>query len=398
MTTRRILASFLLLVLLLAGGATAQTPDGPARLIIPLSENSPNLNDVAMDGLGNLTFLFTDLSLENGIFTEHAFTRRFGPDGTPLGNANRLSQSNVGSRGGSVAANQSGDYVVTWSRFNPGGTNHFLRWRSPRTSATFARPVKGLADVAIDKNGNFVAIWTAPTPQGTRVFGQRFRANGTTQGPEFNAATLKTGNHDSPSVAMNPNNGEFVVVWEVRDDEGLLEGIRGQRFGFFTGRQGSEFVVYTQPALSEPTFSFDVYSPQVARAASGSFVVAWRTVRDGVDVLAQRYNTEGVPLGGRIVIAEDAGIGDGIVRIAMAPNGRFVVSWDDRGTSPLWFRLFRPNGTPIGPVLVEPPFEAPYNGNGRVAFGRNDSFVLGWVNYNDEGPSNTISFRLFDVP
>jgi hypothetical protein len=189
-----------------------------------------------------------------------------------------------------------------------------------------------------------------------------------------------------------------VVVWEVRGDEGLLEGIRGQRFGFFTGRQGSEFVVYTQPAGSEPTFSFDLYSPQVARAANGSFVVAWRTIRDGVDVLAQRYNPEGVPLGGRIVIAEDAGIGDGIVRIAMAPNGRFVVSWDDRGTSPLWFRLFRPNGTPFGPVIVEPPFEAPYNGNGRVAFGRNGSFVLGWTNYNDEGPSNTVSFQLFDVP
>src|SRR5688572_10168618 len=125
MTTRRTLASFFILILLLAGGAAAQTPDGPARLIIPLSENNPALNDVAMDGPGNLTFLFTDLSHENGIFTEHAFIRRFGPDGMPLGNATRLSQSNVGSRGGSVAANQSGDYVVTWSRFNPGGTNHF---------------------------------------------------------------------------------------------------------------------------------------------------------------------------------------------------------------------------------------------------------------------------------
>ncbi|HEY9422677.1 MAG TPA: hypothetical protein VIW92_14770 [Thermoanaerobaculia bacterium] len=397
MTTRRILASFFILTLLLAGGAAAQTPDGPARLIVPLSEDNPGLDDVAMDGAGNMTFLWTKLSLEGNLFKEQAFTRRFSADGTPLGGAVQLASASVESRGGSVAANQRGDYVVTWSRLNPGGTKHFLRWRSPLRGTTFVRSIKGLADVAIDNNGNFVAVWTAPTPDGTRVFGQRYRANGTTQGPEFNAATLKTGNHGSPSVAMNPNTGEFVVVWEVRNDERSLESVRGQRFGFFTGRQGSEFVVYTQPA-GEPTLSFNIYSPQVARAANGSFVVAWRTVSDGVDVLAQRYNTEGVPLGGRIVIAEDAGITDGIVRIAMAPNGRFVVSWDDRGTSPQWLRLFRPNGTPFGPVLVEPPFEAPYNGNGRVAFGKNDSFVLGWTNYNDEGPSNTISFRLYDVP
>ncbi|HEY9422079.1 MAG TPA: hypothetical protein VIW92_11745, partial [Thermoanaerobaculia bacterium] len=116
------------------------------------------------------------------------------------------------------------------------------------------------------------------------------------------------------------------------------------------------------------------------------------------DILGQRYNTEGLPLGGRMVIADDAFIPDGRPRIAMAPNGRFVVSWDDQGTSPQWFRLFRPNGTPLGPVIVQPAMDAPYNGSGRVAFGKNDSFVLGWTNYNDEGAfGNTISYQRYEV-
>lgn len=398
MTTRRILGSLLLLVLLLAGGAAAQTPDGPPRLIVPLSEDNPGLDDVAMDGTGTMTFLWTVSNFSTSGFQEQAFTRRFSADGTPLGAPAPLAAARVNSRGGSIAANQRGEYVVTWSATGEaGGTHHFLRWRNPLTTTRFSLPMKGLAEVAIDNAGNFVAVWTASTPAGFRVFGQRYRANGTKQGPEFNAATLKTGNHVSPSVAMNPNTGEFVVVWEVRNEEGFASSVRGQRFGFFTGRQGSEFVVYSQPA-GDPPFILAFYAPKVARGGNGAFVVVWKTADSDIDVLGQRYNNDGVPLGGRLVIGDNAGIPDGRPHIAMAPNGRFVVSWDDQGTSPQWVRLFRPNGTPFGPVIVQPPFEAPYNGSGRVAFGKNNSFVLGWTNYNDEGPSNTVSFQLFDVP
>ncbi|HEX6903653.1 MAG TPA: hypothetical protein VF789_28340 [Thermoanaerobaculia bacterium] len=394
-TTRRTLAFLLLAVALLAQGAPAQTPAGPVHYVIPPDTENPGLDGVAMDGAGNMTFLFT-IPIFEGTFREEAYIRRFSATDTPLGPAVRLGPATVSTNGGSIAANQRGDVVFTWSRASGGSTSYFLRRTSP-VLGTLTLPIKGLADVAVDNNGNFVVIWGS----GGEVLGQRYNADGTKRGPEFNAATSRAGTKISPSVAMNPSTGEFVVVWEVREagSEGTLPAsVRGQRFGFFTGRQGSELVVYTRP-VSEPSSIISFYAPDVARANNGGFVVVWRT-DFGRDVLGQRYNNEGVPLGGRLVIAASAGIPDGRPHIAMAPNGRFVVSWDDQGTSPQWFRLFRPNGTPWGPVLVEPPFDgAPYNGSGRVAFGRNDSFVIGWTNYNDEGDlGNTISFHRFLVP
>jgi hypothetical protein len=397
-TTRRTVAFLLLAVALLAQGASAQTPAGPVQYVVPPGTENPGLDGVAMDGAGNMTFLFT-IPIFEGSFREEAYIRRFSAAGTPLGPAVRLGPTTVSTSGWAIAANQRGDVVFTWVRTGSIGPSEFFLRRTSPVLGTLTLPLKGLAKVAVDNNGNFVVIWT----NGSKVLGQRYNPDGTKRGPEFNAATSAAGTKTAPSVAMNPKTGEFVVVWEVRDGEGLPTSVRGQRFGFFTGRQGSEFVVYAQPAGETPSF-LARYAPQVARANSGAFVVVWKTaIAEGAfdeDVVAQRYNSEGVPLGGRIVIADNPGIPDGRPHLAMAPNGRFVVSWDDQGTSPQWFRLFRPNGTPWGPVLVEPPFDgAPYNGSGRVAFGRNDSFVIGWTNYNDEGDlGNTISFHRFEVP
>src|SRR5262249_774933 len=146
---------------------------------------------------------------------------------------------------------------ITWRRSPASGsgpTEYFLRRTSP-VLPTLTLPLKGGADVAVDRNGNFVVVWVADTPAGFRVFGQRYNADGTTRGPEFSAATSNTGIHTLPSVAMNPKTGEFVVVWEVRaaTEDGVGLGVYGQRFGFTTGRQGSEFAIFVPPASERPS-------------------------------------------------------------------------------------------------------------------------------------------------
>jgi len=392
MANRHIPPVLLLAVTLLAQGAKAQTPVRPARFIVPPSSSQNSfLSDVALDGAGNLTSFWSTLGSE-------VFFRRFSKADVP-GPVVRLENPRFDSTGVSLAANQRGDVLMTWSRFPASGpVQHVLRRTSP-VLRTLTLRLKGAGDVAVDRNGNFIVVWVAPSPNGFRVFGQRYNSNGTTRGPEFNAATSTTGNHVLPSVAMNSNTGEFVVVWEVRNEDGEGLGVFGQRFGFFTGRQGSEFPIFVPPASERPN-SIQPFAPQVARAADGSFVVIWKTPVDGsfeLDVLGQRYDNAGAPVGGHLVIAEDAGIPDGRPQIAMSPAGDFVVAWDDQGTSPQWFRLFHSDGTPTGPVISQPGLGgAPYYGSGKVAFGWNGTFVYGWTNYNDEGDiGNTISYQRF---
>ncbi|HEY4565272.1 MAG TPA: hypothetical protein VIJ36_19990 [Thermoanaerobaculia bacterium] len=397
MATRHTFPTLLLAAALLAQGAAAQTPVRPARFIIAPSTQSQYLNGVAMDGAGNLTFLWTSLGSSLTVFT-----RRFSATDAPQAPATRLEDPSFQAQGGTVVANQRGDVLITWSRSPASGsgpTEYFLRRTSP-VLPTLTLPLKGGADVAVDRNGNFVVVWVASTPAGSRVFGQRYNADGTTRGSEFNAATSTTGDHTSPSVAMNPKTGEFVVVWEVRDADGTGLGVYGQRFGLTSGRQGSEFAIFVPPASERPSL-IQSFAPQVARASNGRFVVIWRnpgTEGFQVDVQGQRYNNAGERLGAQLVVVENEGIPDSHPQIAMSPQGDFVVAWDDQGTSPAWFRLFRGDGTPAGPVISQPPMGgAPYHGSGRVTYGANRTFIYSWTNYNDEGHrGHTISFQRFD--
>jgi len=390
MANRHTFPALLLAAALLAQGAAAQTPVRPAQFIIKPNSPSQFLNGVAMDGSGNVTFLWTSLGSSTSVNT-----RRFSAADTPLGPVVRLDESTgYSTQGIAVVANQRGDVLITWS----GTGGYFLRRTSP-VLPTLTLPLKAAADVAVDRAGNFVVVWVASTPSGSRVFGQRYNADGTTRGPEFNAATSNTGNHILPSVAMNPKTGEFVVVWEVRaaTDDGTGLGVYGQRFGFTTGRQGSEFAIFVPPANQRPDL-ISPFAPQVSRTSNGRFVVVWRGFSPGgIDILAQRYNNAGDRLGAQILVDKQY-ISDSRPQVAMSPQGDFVVTWDDQGTSDAWFRLYRADGTPAGPVIAEPPMgeNAFYHGTGRVAFGWTRTFVYGWTNYLDEGPNgNTISFQRY---
>jgi hypothetical protein len=395
MANRHTLPVLLLAAALLASGAAAQTPVRPAQFVIQPNAPSQYLDAVAMDGAGNLTFLWTSIGSSVSVYT-----RRFSGADTPQGPAVRLENTTFNSFGGTVVANQRGDVLMTWSRSPVSGSGpaeSFLRRTSP-VLPTLNLTLKAPGNVAVDRAGNFIVVWIAATPSGSRIFGQRYNADGTTRGPEFNAATSNTGNHTSPSVAMNPKSGEFVVVWEVRDADGNGLGVYGQRFGFTSGRQGGEFAIFVPPVSERPNLIQPI-APRVSRASNGRFVVIWRGVGTGqtpVKVLGQRYNNAGQRLGAQLAIAQED-IPDSHPQVAMSPQGDFVVAWDDQGTSPAWFRLFRADGTPAGPVIEQPPMgTAFYHGSGRLAYGWNGTFVYGWTNYLDEGPNgNTISFQRF---
>jgi hypothetical protein len=393
MANRHTSPVLLLAAALLASGAAAQTPVRPAQFIVQPNTPSRFLNGVAMDGSGNLTFLWTNIGSSISVFT-----RRFSAADTAQGPAVQLDSSSFDAVGIAVAANQRGDVLTAWSRSSaPGSAQYFLRRTSP-VLPTLNLTLKGVADVAVDRNGNFIVVWVASTPSGLQVFGQRYNADGTTRGPEFNAATSTTGDHTSPSVAMNPKTGEFVAVWEVRAADGTGLGVYGQRFGFTSGRQGSEFAIFVPPASQRPDL-ITPFAPRVSRASNGRFVVIWRGVSTGgVDVLGQLYNSGGQRLGAQLLIAREY-IPDSHPQVAMSPQGDFVVAWDDQGTSPAWFRQFHSDGTPAGPVIEQPPMgTAFYHGSGRVAYGWNGTFVYGWTNYLDEGPNgNTISFQRFSA-
>src|SRR5208283_279901 len=92
----------------------------------------------------------------------------------------------------------------------------------------------GLQDepsVAMDAAGDFVVTWTSYGENGhtTGVYARLFNLQGVAESNEIQVNTTVTSRQDRSDVAMDAN-GDFTVVWESYQQNGISWDIEGQRF------------------------------------------------------------------------------------------------------------------------------------------------------------------------
>ena len=132
------------------------------------------------------------------------------------------------------------------------------------TTADQARP-----DVHMRDDGRFVVVWVSNGQDGSGngVFSQRFGANGTPLGSEFQLNTTTMGNQISPAVAGAPNGGFLIGTWGSYNLDGSFGGIGAQLFDGDGNKIGPELLVNTVTAGPQML-------PSVA-ANNRNFVSTW---------------------------------------------------------------------------------------------------------------------------
>jgi hypothetical protein len=144
--------------------------------------------------------------------------------------------------------------------------------------------------IASASDGSYFVVWESDSEDGssTGVYAQRYKADGTKNMNPFRVNTYIVSSQERPDVAAWPD-GRFVVVWTSSGQDGVSGGIFGQRFNADGTPAGSEFQVnvYTE---------YHQHLPTVATFAEAGFVVAWTSNAqdDSVSgVFAQRYDAAG---------------------------------------------------------------------------------------------------------
>ena len=93
----------------------------------------------------------------------------------------------------------------------------------------------------------------------------------------------------------------------------------------------------------------DRSTPSVAMDAAGNMVVAYTYSSSFVEsVRAQRFDAFGSPVGGELIVSATGG--RQLPRVAMAPNGRFVVVWEH--APDIEARAYAADGTPVAAAFV----------------------------------------------
>lgn len=184
-----------------------------------------------------------------------------------------------------------------------------------------------------------------------------------------------------PVVAMNET-GDFVVVWRSHVADGRGGGVFARRFSADGTALGDEFRVN----LSDVDVAN--WSPAVAMAPSGDFVVAWVADRLGdCDVVARQFGADGTPLTEELAIADIRGVTESNPRIAMNSTGAFVIVWTNRygdvytGRSYAAARVYQPDGAPLTDAFEVS--DRPQQRWPDVAMDEEGRFVVAWIRMGD---------------
>ncbi|MCI0151900.1 hypothetical protein KNO81_39340 [Paraburkholderia sediminicola] len=225
------------------------------------------------------------------------YGRRFAADGTPSGEEFKVNTYSDGQQmHSSVTALADGGYVVTWQSYGQDGTSSSIygqRFAADGTPSgeefkvnTYPTGIQLNSSVTALVDGGYVVTWQSRGQDGSPdgIYGQRFAADGTPSGDEFQVSTGRQGN---PSVTGLADGG-YVVMWNG-DQDGSPSSVYGQRFAADGTKLGTEFEVNTH--------TIDVQKGASVTGLHGDLVLNAAEVANGASVL--------VGLGGTGAVAGD---------------------------------------------------------------------------------------------
>ena len=313
-----------------------------------------------------------------------------------------------------VASDAVGNFMVIWDDYGAVKARRF-RANGSEQLATFqisdpdhylgsdGSTSTGNIGVAADAVGNFVVTYGATNYEYIYygyakcyekpcVWTRRNDANGVTAPSTFviqDPTTTPVYDYFQEDQVSNPEiaalgNGEFVVAWEGYD--------KYQQTGGGFGSDESAFASKTVASGQKKGQSFRVntfdrdYQGQygdlaAAGDAEGNFVIAFRseyfeyeatsTPFPGGNIRAQLYNKNGKEVGSEFGMSIDDDTYGYNLDIAQAPDGTFMVIWQDSGVVG---RVFNGDGTPVTDDFEVAACCPEY----PAISASNDSFVVAW--------------------
>ena len=173
-------------------------------------------------------------------------------------------------------------------------------------------------------DGGFVVTWMSNGNDGSGwgVYGQRYAADGAASGNEFLINSFTSNNQYDPSVTALADGG-FVVTWRGGDQDGSGYGVFGQRYAADGTATGAEFQVNTYTSDNQQ-------EPSVTGLADGGFVVTWMSDnQDGSSwgVYGQRYAADGAASGDEFLINTYTSNQQQEPSVTALSDGGFVVTW-----------------------------------------------------------------------
>lgn len=197
------------------------------------------------------------------------------------------------------------------------------------------------------------------------------------KGSEFQVNTSTVGDQYLPSVTGLVGGG-YIVARSAPDQAGPSDDVYGQLYGANGDAVGSEFLINTFTDGIQTT-------PSVAALEDGGFVVTWEgfggDIEGFVDILAQRFDAGGTPLGAEFRVNTFAPEIQASSSVISPTGGGFIVTWtssdQDGSNTGIYGQQYDENGAPVGTEFQDNSFTDSYQTYSDVTAMADDDLLKG---------------------
>ena len=223
--------------------------------------------------------------------------------------------------------------------------------------------------IAIDANGNALAVWAQDDGTENSVFANRYTASSNTWGTAVAIETDNVIGHSAsePQIAVDAN-GNALAVWAQSD--GIRDSIWANRYTAGSG--------WGTAALIETDDAGAAYTPKIAIDATGNAMAVWAQW-DGTQtsIFANRY-TAGTGWGTAAPIETDNALNAGTVQIAFDASGNAMAVWvQGDGLSNVWANRYTA-GTGWGTATLIETDNAGSAASPQIAFDSTGNALAVW--------------------
>ncbi|MEO8278350.1 MAG: putative Ig domain-containing protein [Ideonella sp.] len=225
--------------------------------------------------------------------------------------------------------------------------------------------------VAIAPNGDHVVVWSSRSQDGAGwgVYGQRFDQAGAALGNAFLVNQTTAGDQIWATVAMDVS-GRSVISWTSSNQDGTAYSVYARRYNADGSANGGEF-------RANSTGSGSQYNSTVAIDGNGNFIIVWEGNGPGDTngIFARRFGADGTAIDAiEFLINADTSRAQHDAGVSMNAAGAFAVTWDN--SEGVQIRRYNSSGLPIsGQIKVTEESSA---GDGSIALAEDGSIVVVW--------------------
>ena len=234
--------------------------------------------------------------------------------------------------------------------------------------------------IATSPNGNFVITWMDKREGNYDIYMQRYFSDGSLLGTNLKVND-DPGNTDqwSPSICID-SSGNFVITWD-EDRNGIGDyDIYAQRYASNGSPLGINFRVNDDQGTERQEY------PSISTDRNGNFIITWVDRRNGFqdrDIYAQRYSSDGSPIDTNFKVNDDPGTtNQEFPAIAIDSSGHFTITWTDQRNwdYDIYAQRFASNGNPISANFrVNDQPGGAWPGWPAISANGSGDFVISWM-------------------